>query len=185
MAKTNIALIGPRGAGKSKISRKLTKELAMPVFSIDSLISYECEGDSIEKIVKQRGGWAGFRSREFFVLERLCAMKNVIVDCGGGILVEAPKDGQTTETFSETKAECLKNNCFVIYLKRPLDYLTQKVNPDPNRPDLIGDYEELLQRRLPWFESVADLSVDLDILGARDAADVILKEIPKSFLSSD
>ena len=155
----------------------------MPVFSIDSLISYECEGDSIEKIVKTRGGWSGFRAREFFVLERLCAMKNVIIDCGGGILVEAPTNGSTTETFSDVKAECLRNHCFVIYLKRPLEFFTQKMNPDPNRPNLIGDYQELLQRRLPWYESVSDLSVDLDILGARDAADIILKELPKSFLT--
>jgi shikimate kinase len=184
MPKKNIALIGPRGAGKSKVSRKLTKKLSMPVFSVDTLISYECQGESIETIVKKRGGWSGFRSREFFILERLCQMNNVIVDCGGGILVEAPEGDKGEEHFSEKKADTLKSHCFVIYLKRPMNFLATKIAPDPNRPNLIGDYETLLNRRLPWYESVADLTVDLEELGGKDSSDLILPQIPEHFLKS-
>jgi shikimate kinase len=181
MKQYNLALIGARGAGKSKLSRKLSKALARPSFSTDEMISYESGGYTIEHLVEQRGGWTGFRDREFFVLEKISRMNNIIVDCGGGILVEAPKSSKSNETFSKRKADCLKKYCFTVYLRRPEDVLLQKLNPDPNRPNLTGDYQDVLKRRYPWYESCADLVVDLDDGPAKNGLDQILEGLPESF----
>jgi shikimate kinase len=181
MQPINLALIGARGAGKSKISRKLNKLMSWPVFSTDSLISYEAGGESIEKLVAEKGGWAGFRDREYFILDRCASMKNVIIDCGGGILVEAPTAQQMEETFSVRKSECLRRSCFTVYLQRPLDELCAKMEPDANRPNLIGDYKTLLERRLPWYENCADLTLNLSNLSIKEAAEVLVHKLPKSF----
>jgi putative nucleotidyltransferase with HDIG domain len=58
----NIALIGPRGVGKSKVSRKLSKLLSMPVLSTDMIAVYELGGISIpDQIKKDNGKWNNFR----------------------------------------------------------------------------------------------------------------------------
>jgi shikimate kinase len=166
--KSNIALIGPRGAGKSRLSRKLGRLLGKSVFSIDTLISYEAGGITISEIVKQEG-WRAFREREFEVLKKVCGMNGVIIDCGGGILVEAPDGEGTVETFSERKAALLSRSASIIYVKRDLEWLLKKVKRDSGRPDLIGDYEEVLQRRFPWYESVADFTLDMSTLDTEEA----------------
>jgi shikimate kinase len=180
MKKCNLALIGARGAGKSKLSRKLSKALGRPSFSTDEIITYEAGGVTIENLVAKRGGWPAFRDREFVVLENICRMKKVIVDCGGGILVEAPISGKDFETFSERKKRCLEESCLTVYLRRPEEVLLAKMNPDCNRPDLGKDYQELLQRRLPWYESCADLIIDLKDLNAKHALDQIMEALPDS-----
>ena len=181
MQKINLALIGARGAGKSKVSRKLSKLMDWPVFSTDSLITYETSGDTIEKIVAEHG-WTGFRDREHQVLSRVSAMTGVIIDCGGGILVEAPQSTQHfEETFSLRKSQCLKHSCLTVYLKKSVDELCAKMEPDPNRPNLVGDYRTLLERRLPWYEGSADITIEMENLSIKDTALLIIKKLPKSF----
>lgn len=182
MKKINLALIGARGAGKSKVSRKLAKLMNWQVFSTDSLISYEASGDTIEKIVAE-SGWLGFREQEFKVLDKVTGMKGVIIDCGGGILVEAPQNAHTAETFSIRKSQCLKNSCFTVYLKKNLEDLCLKMEPDANRPNLMGDYRTLLQHRLPWYEACADLTVELGEMNVKEVADYIFNKLPKSLFS--
>lgn len=171
--KNNIALIGARGAGKSRLSRKLGKSSGRTVFSTDTLISYEANGMSIPELVK-REGWAGFREREFNILKTLSKMEGIILDCGGGILIEVPDDTSSgLERFSERKAALLHSCASVIYIKRNTDWLLKKVSGDPNRPDLTGPYLELLERRLPYYEKAADCIIDLDILSTEDAINKI------------
>lgn len=181
--KNKLALIGARGAGKSKISRKLSKKTSFPVFSTDLLISYEAGGLTIAELVKNHGGWTGFRDREFDVLKKLMPMESVMVDCGGGILVEAPDSSQglEEETFSSRKYELLASNCHIIYLKQSNDYLLKKLNPDANRPDLIGDYEKLLERRLPWYEKAADYVLDLENNSNQEVLNILQTEFSELF----
>jgi len=174
--KKNIAFTGARGAGKSRISRKFGKIIERTVLSVDTLISYEAGGRSIPRIVREEG-WKGFRDREYSILRKICGMENIIIDCGGGILVEAPAedDPEQKETLSERKVELLKQSCTVVYIKRDPDWLLSKIKNDPNRPDLIGSYLSVLERRLPWYEATADLILDMEELDT-DQALRFLKE---------
>ncbi len=161
--RTNIAFIGARGAGKSKLSRKFGKKSGRVVLSTDSLVSYEAGGRTVAQIVTDEG-WTGFREREFALLEKFGDMRDIVIDCGGGILVEAPAAGDApgSESFSERKAAKLKEIAHVIYIYRDMDWLVGRVAEDSSRPDLGGDYRRLLERRLPWYESVADTVLDMD-----------------------
>lgn len=51
--KKNFALIGPRGVGKSKISRKLSKITGMPIVSTDMIAVYEMGGVSIPEFIQK------------------------------------------------------------------------------------------------------------------------------------
>lgn len=170
----SIALIGARGAGKSRLSRKLGKKLARPVFSTDTQISFVADGKTVQQIVTEEG-WAGFRQREYEILQQICNMDGAIIDCGGGILVEAPLQENEPETFSQRKAGLLKEHCIVIYLKRPMSWLLEKAEPSASRPDLGGEsYEALLNRRMPWYEKSADVILDAKHLGTKNLIPMIL-----------
>ncbi|MBF0196230.1 MAG: shikimate kinase [Planctomycetes bacterium] len=180
--KNKIAFIGARGAGKSKISRKLSKRCDLPVFSTDTLVSYEAGGITIAELVKN-SSWPAFRQQEYDILEKLVGMKDVIIDCGGGILVEAPdaSQGRDEEAFSQRKFALLSANCHIVYLRQSKEYLINKMSPDANRPDLVGDYEKVLDRRLPWYENSADMVVDLENTKGRQAVNMILDEFSSLF----
>jgi shikimate kinase len=178
MKNNNLAFIGARGAGKSRISRKLGKLTGRTVLSTDTLISYEARGESIPAIVKKEG-WKGFREREYAILKKISNMKGIIVDCGGGILVEAPKkgDNEKKETLSNRKLTLLKSMATIVYIKRDIDWLIKKVADDPSRPDLAGDYRALLMRRLPWYEDIADLVIDLEKMQSDNAIQYIIEKL--------
>ena len=176
MSGNNLAFIGARGAGKSRISRKLGKLTGRTVLSTDTLISYEAGGESIPSIVK-REGWIGFREREYNILNKIVQMKDIIIDCGGGILVEAPRkdDPEQKEYLSERKISLLKSTSTVIYVQREIDWLIKKVAGDPSRPDLSDNYRELLLRRMPWYEETADVILDMETLPGDKILDMLIE----------
>jgi len=174
--KANISFIGARGAGKSRLSRKLGKLTGMPVMSSDTLISYEAGGVTIESIVA-RSGWADFREKEYQLLKKLTSFEGVIIDCGGGMIVEAPAKDREAETLSARKVELLKKRCHIIYVKQDTEYLLKKVRKDHSRPDLSDNYQLTLERRLPWYESIADLTLDMNALEVDDALTLTIRSL--------
>ncbi len=167
----NIALIGPRGVGKSKVSRKLSKVLSMPVISTDMIAVYESGGISIpDQIKRDNGKWNNFRKLEFKILENLSKSKNIILDCGGGILFDVDRDG--IEFYSEKKVSLLKSFCTVFALSHNTEYLVEKVINDSERPVLseINSYREILERRLPFYKSASDFYIPVEGLDPKDVA---------------
>ena len=167
----NIALIGPRGVGKSKVSRKLSKILSMPVLSTDMIAIYESGGISIaDQIKNDNGKWGNFRKLELKILENLSKSKNIILDCGGGILFDVDREGK--EFYSEKKVSVLKSFCTVFGLSHSTDYLVEKVINDSERPTLSGinSYREVLERRLPFYQSTSDFYIPVEGLDPKDVA---------------
>lgn len=167
----NIALIGPRGVGKSKVSRKLSKILTMPIVSTDMIAVYEAGGISIaEQIKNDNGKWNNFRKLELRILENLSKSKNIILDCGGGILFDVDREGK--EFYSEKKVSVLKSFCTVFGLSHNTDYLIEKVINDSTRPNLseINSYREVLLRRLPFYQSASDFYIPVEGLDPKDVA---------------
>lgn len=156
-----IVLIGPRAAGKSKASRNLHRVLGFPAMSTDQLAIYESMGRSIPEIIQQNGGdWQVFRELEYQILSKLAPVAPLILDCGGGILVDL--DGAGREIFSERKANLLRQNSLIIYLRADTDRIWQKIQNDPSRPSLSDthSFQDLMQRRAPWYEKMAHHTLD-------------------------
>lgn len=174
----NIVLTGMRGVGKSNISRRLCLLTKWPVLSTDLLIEYENGGKSIQEIMVENGGdWQAFREMEFQVVQKISKFDNVIVDCGGGIVVDASDDG--SEVYSERKVELLKANGKVIWLKADIERLAAKVKGDQRRPTLdeTRSAEEVMRRRLPYYQQAADTTLEVDGIGRRKVARKLYRQI--------
>lgn len=156
----NVALIGMRGVGKSNISRRLAFVTKCPVLSTDLLVEYET-GMTIPDYVADHG-WPSFRNREFAVIERIAAMDRVIVDCGGGVIVDLADDG--TEVFSERKVTALRDRGPVVWLRGDIDRLVAKTSADPRRPTLDTERsaEQIMRGREPFYAAAADVIIDVE-----------------------
>lgn len=161
MRQVNVAIIGMRGAGKSNVSRRLGFLTKRPVLSTDVLVEYET-GMTIPDYVAEHG-WASFRTRELAIVERIGAMEGVIVDCGGGIVVDLdPASGE--EVFSDRKVRALRDRGPVVWLRGDIDRLAAKTAGDPLRPqlDATRDAADIMRRRLPFYEAAADHVIDVE-----------------------
>ncbi|MBF0401375.1 MAG: shikimate kinase [Magnetococcales bacterium] len=174
----NLVLIGLRACGKSSISRHLAQLSKRPVLSTDLLISYEQGGRSIADIVAAcQGDWRPFREMEYEVARKVAALDDIIIDTGGGMVVDW--DDQEQEIFSERKVSLLKRNGLLIWLHGEVERLAAKVQGDPSRPTLSDrlSVEELMRRRLPFYQQAADWVVDIEGKTRKELAREIMNRI--------
>lgn len=174
----NIVLTGMRGVGKSNISRRLCLLTKWPVLSTDLLIEYENGGKSIQEIIAEHDGdWRAFRQMEYEVVQKISRFDQVIIDCGGGIIVDVAEDG--SEIYSERKVELLKANGRIIWLKADIERLAAKVKGDQSRPSLddTRSAQEVMLRRLPFYRQAADMIIDVEGRGRRKTARKIYRHI--------
>jgi shikimate kinase len=159
----NIVLVGMRGCGKSNISRRLSVLTKRNVLSTDVLISYENQGNDVTTIIeKSQGDWRVFRELEFLIVKKAVALNDLIIDTGGGVVVDL--DSRNNEVFSQRKVKLLKQNGLVIWLKGDMTLLVKRVNEDINRPQLSSNKSdiELMEKRLPFYQEAADIVIDID-----------------------
>jgi len=157
----NIVLIGPRAAGKSKLARNLHKTIGYESLSTDTLLQYECGGLTIPQFIeKQNGDWQAFRDLEYDVLKKVTKMQSIILDCGGGIVVDLDKNGK--EIFSNRKAKLLIKKSIVVYLNANLQWLYKKIKKDPSRPILSrqSSFINMMETRHEWYSDVANITID-------------------------
>ncbi|PJZ83381.1 shikimate kinase [Leptospira harrisiae] len=169
----NIIFIGARGAGKSKVSRTLSKQTDFPVVSTDSISVYEAGGTPIPKFV-EKYGWNKFRELEYSILQKLQNSDGIILDCGGGILFDLDESGN--EIPSQRKLDILRNIGRIVYLERGIEELVEKVKGDSTRPDLskVTSYRSILEKRLPVYQEAAHFKLNLSKLTKEEAAERIL-----------
>lgn len=105
-------------------------------------------------------------------------MSNIIIDCGGGILVEAAPNPQAEELFSDRKTGLLHGSAQIVLLKRDIDRLIEKSLESHSRPELDnpkGGYPEIMRRRMAWYEREADYILDMELLSIEEATELIRK----------
>lgn len=175
----NIVLIGPRGVGKSSVGRDLSRLSRWPLLSTDLLISYDHQGMAIPEIVQTiEGGWRGFRNLEAAVIAKVACLNQVIIDAGGGVVVDLDADGN--EIYSDRKMSALKKRGFVIHLTGDPVRLAARVARDSNRPALSTRHSEetIMQRRDPFYRQAADLLIDTTLIRRSDLALRIWQQVP-------
>ncbi len=146
----NIVLIGFMGVGKSLVAKHLSVKLALPVVSTDELI-VASEGKPISRIFQDKGE-AYFRELEAKTVAAIADRQNVIIDCGGGIALNA------------NNMELLKKNGIVFYLSASVEEIYNNVKDQHHRPlldtpDPKHQINELLNKRRPFYEK-ADHVID-------------------------
>ena len=145
-----IVLVGLRGAGKTRICRRIAARLERPFVDSDRVIE-AAAGETIEEIFANRGERV-FREGERRVILRLLAEPVHVLATGGGAFM----DPQTRAAIAERGVS--------VWLRAGLDVLTVRVARRSDRPLLkAGDpraiLAELIERRYPIYGE-ADLVVD-------------------------
>ncbi len=174
----NYIFIGMRGAGKSNVSRRLSVMVKRPVFSTDLMIEYENGGKTIPQIIEDNNGdWRAFRDMEYQTLLKIAKLDEIIIDCGGGVIVDLDENGN--EIFSDRKVAALRSCGTIIWLKGDIKKLAAKTKGSEKRPTLDArkSAEEILERRLPFYIKAADVVVDIGDKKRREIADDIFAMI--------
>ena len=154
MAKPDaIFLVGPMGAGKSAVGRRLAQELKRTFVDSDEVIELRTGVDI--PFIFEKEGEEGFRVRERQVIDELTQMPSVVLATGGGAVQD------------QANREHLRARGTVVYLHATIDQQLKRTRSGRDRPMLKdGEPREILTRlmeiRDPQFRDIADIVIETD-----------------------
>ena len=167
--KTNIALIGFMGTGKTIVGQLLAKKLGKKFFEMDSLIERKA-GKTIPEIFQQDGEIA-FRELEIEVTKGVARENNAVVACGGGLVL------------NKINIDRLRESSRIIYLTASPGAILKRIASEPGqRPLLEVDdpgqtIRELLGFRKPFYERAADITINTSKLGVDAVAGQTIEKL--------
>jgi len=162
MAKSaNIFLIGPMGAGKTTIGRRLAQARGMDF--VDSDLEVEARTGVNIAFIFEKEGEAGFRRRERQAIAELSQRHNLVLATGGGAVLDPDS------------RQWLSARGFVVYLHASIEQQIARTERTDIRPLLQGgNRRETLERlfliRDPLYREIADLVLPTDGRNARTLA---------------
>jgi shikimate kinase len=161
---SNIFLVGPMGAGKTTVGRRLADTRGMEF--VDSDHEVEARTGVDIAFIFEKEGEDGFRRRERLALGDITQRQNLVLATGGGAVLDPDS------------RQWLSARGFVVYLYASVDQQLSRTERTDNRPLLqVGDRRETLERlfsiRDPLYREIADLVVTTDGRNAR----VLAREI--------
>jgi shikimate kinase len=169
--KTNVAVIGFMGVGKTAASKGLAEQLGKKLVEADSLIVQRA-GKSIPQIFREDGEIA-FRELEIEVIKEVADRENQIIDCGGGVVL------------NKINIDRLKQKAVIVWLTASAEVIVRRTRLDGNgRPLLMGkngipEINSLLQFRQPFYEIAADIKVDTSELDLKSLVEQIIEKLKK------
>jgi len=172
----NLVLVGPMGAGKSSLGRRVAAQLGLEFVDADRRLEQQA-GATIPMIFEHEGE-AGFRAREEKLLAELLAQGGQAIATGGGAVLSA------------TTREGLRNRAFVVHVQVGIEQQLARLERDTARPLLAqGDRRETLSRlaavRDPLYAQVADMVFMSDGLSVDDAARRLASQLGKKWQRSE
>ncbi len=165
---TNIVLIGFMGSGKTSVGTTLAALLEMNYIDTDNII-VEDFGTSVNEIFGTYGE-ARFRKLETEAIRGLKDVKNTVISCGGGVIL------------NPENIELLKNNGTVVWLKVSPEEAYERLLDDSSRPLLENVFtmkkmSEILESRLPLYENSGDIAISTDGREIQEIAEEIIEKL--------
>lgn len=156
----NLILVGPMGAGKTSIGRRMAERFGLAFVDVDQAI-VEDVGSSIPAIFENLGE-AGFRAHEKRVLAKLLEQGGQLLSTGGGAVLDADNRRR------------IRERGFVVWLRVGVASQLQRLQRDKSRPLLQRDdreqvLHEMAAQRDPLYREVADLAIDTDLHSPAEA----------------
>ena len=165
---SNLVLVGPMGAGKTCVGRRLAERFGLRMVDADHEIE-RLAGTNINTIFEVEGE-AGFRARERAVLATLLAQDGIVLSTGGGAVLDADN------------RRLMRERGFVVHLMVSVEQQLARLARDRSRPLLARGDRELVLRdlsalRAPLYAQVADLVFDTDAHDSAAGADALAREL--------
>ncbi len=153
MNSRSIFLIGPMGAGKSAVGRRLARELGREFGDSDEVIEQRTGVDI--PFIFEKEGEAGFRRRERKVIDEMTAQPGIVLATGGGAVMDPENRSR------------LASRGLVIYLQTSVRQQLRRTRRGRRRPLLDSPdpgkvLEKLMRLREPLYCEIADLIVETD-----------------------
>lgn len=172
----NLILIGPMGAGKTSIGRRLAERLGLRFVDADHALE-AATGASVNLIFELEGE-TGFRERERQLLGELCQARGQVIATGGGAVL----DPLTRRTLAQSG--------FVVYLRVDVERQLARLQRDRSRPLLRApDRRERLRAlaaaRGPLYEEIADLAFTCEHASPAAAAEQLLQALQERWQRAD
>ena len=167
--KTNIALIGFMGVGKTAVGRALAKKLNKRFVELDSLIEQKA-GKPIPDIFQQDGEIT-FRELEIEVTKEVATGKNLVIACGGGIVL------------NKINIDRLRQEAVIVHLTASPQVILKRTSGDGVRRPLLEvadpalTVRELLKFRRPCYERASDIKIDTSKLDINTVVAPIISKI--------
>ena len=124
------------------------------------------EGCTIEEIFNQKGE-PYFREVENTIIKELVPKQGVIIDCGGGIVL------------NPINMDLLKQHGIIFYLKASPEVIFQRIKNEKHRPllntpDPLGRIGELLNQRIPLYNQAHHI-IDANDASIQSPVDEIIR----------
>lgn len=157
----HLVLVGPMGAGKTSIGRRLADRLGLPFTDADHAI--EARAGAAVSAIFDVEGEAGFRIRERALLSELLAGPPGVLATGGGVVL------------SPENRALLRAGAFVVHLQVGTDVQLQRLARDRTRPllqapDRAAVLQRLADERAHLYADVADCTFATDGMTPDEAA---------------
>lgn len=163
----NIALCGMMGCGKTTVANIISNKYHLPLIDTDAIIVKRY--GAISDIFATEGEQYFRRIEADTILECCSQDGNFVIALGGGAVL------------NEKNVLNLKNGGKIVYLRTKEENLAKRLKNSTDRPLLKGTMRDIitdiLAKRAPIYERVADIIVDTDALSAEEVADVIARNV--------
>ena len=164
----NLFFIGPTGAGKTTIGRRVAQHFGLDFFDLDHEIESRTGADVA--LIFDIEGEEGFRRRESDLLDELSARDGILLATGGGAVL------------AERNQQLLRSRGYVVYLETPVQRQIERLSRDKRRPLLqASNRNEILERmrreRSPIYEALADLVVHSESVAVSTMASRVIKKL--------
>ena len=170
--RTNVVLIGFMGTGKTAVGQRLAKKLDRSFIETDLLIEQKA-GKTIPEIFQQDGE-ISFRELEIEVIKNIAKRENVVIACGGGVVL------------NKINIDRLRENATIIYLTASPEIILKRVSSTGNQRPLLDvdnpalTIRELLKSREPFYKQVAGITIDTSKLDINAVAEQIIDKLKEN-----
>jgi shikimate kinase len=170
--KTNIALIGFMGTGKTAVGQILAKKLELKFIETDTMIERKA-GKSIPQIFTDLGE-TGFRELEIEVTKEIANKQHSVIACGGGLVL------------NRINIDRLRQTSVMVYLSAtPKATLKRVSNQLGQRPlldvaDPVSTIRDMIKFRKPFYEQAADITINTSRLTPEAVSYEIIRKMKEN-----